>query len=65
MSGSTRKGVIYMTEPQEKGRRQKSRFYAEGEYSDEYPLGGSIEPYDIWRELKIFERNRRAILGII
>jgi len=54
-----------MTEPQEKGRRQKSRFYAEGEYSDEYPLGGSIEPYDIWRELKIFERNRRAILGII
>ncbi|MCF7819895.1 MAG: hypothetical protein K9M44_00285 [Candidatus Pacebacteria bacterium] len=32
--------------------------------SDDYPLGGSLEPYDIWRDLQMLE-NARHRLGQI
>lgn len=26
------------------------------EYSEDYPLGGSLEPYDIWRDNELMEK---------
>jgi len=26
------------------------------EYSEDYPLGGSVEPYDIWREKQLIDQ---------
>ncbi|MEI8360964.1 MAG: hypothetical protein WCG01_02455 [bacterium] len=29
--------------------------------SEDYPLGGSLEPYDIWRDLQRLENARRRL----
>ena len=34
------------------------------EFSEDYPLGGSLEPYDIWRDLQMLENNRRRLSQI-
>lgn len=34
------------------------------ESSEDYPLGGSLEPYDIWHDLQMLE-NARHKLGQI
>ncbi|MEA1963131.1 MAG: hypothetical protein U9M94_02725 [Patescibacteria group bacterium] len=34
------------------------------ESSEDYPMGGSLEPYDIWRDLQMLE-NARHRLGQI
>ena len=36
----------------------------ENESSEDYPLGGSLEPYDIWHDLQLLE-NARYRLGQI
>ena len=53
----TGKGVMKMDhKPQEKAE-------AEG-FSEDYPLGGSLEPYDIWRDLQLLENCRRRLAQI-
>ncbi|MCX6795404.1 MAG: hypothetical protein NT165_01565 [Candidatus Falkowbacteria bacterium] len=32
--------------------------------SEDYPLGGSLEPYDIWRDLQMLENARRRLSRI-
>jgi hypothetical protein len=44
---------------------QKPQEVAEmSDFSEDYPLGGSLEPYDIWRDLQMLE-NARHRLGQI
>jgi len=31
---------------------------------EDYPLGGSLEPYDIWRDLQMLENARHALSRI-
>lgn len=53
----TRKGVINMD--------QKPQEVTEVvECSEDYPLGGSLEPYDIWRDMQILENARRRLSRI-
>jgi len=57
MSGMTGKGVIFMDiRPQEVTETCDS--------CPDYPLGGSLEPYDIWHEMQILEKARRALSRI-
>lgn len=28
--------------------------------NEDYPIGGSIEPYDIWREKELLEQEERS-----
>jgi hypothetical protein len=34
------------------------------EYSEDYPLGGSLEPYDIWRDMQLLENGRYKLAQI-
>jgi hypothetical protein len=36
----------------------------ENESSEDYPLGGSLEPYDIWQDIQILENSRRILSRI-
>lgn len=31
------------------------------EFCDDYPLGGSLEPYDIWRDIQLLENRRQSL----
>jgi hypothetical protein len=31
--------------------------------SEDYPLGGSLEPYDIWRDIEMLENARRRLFS--
>lgn len=31
------------------------------DFCDDYPLGGSLEPYDIWRDIEILENARQRL----
>lgn len=42
--------------PQENAQRDKP--------SEDYPMGGSLEPYDIWRDMQILENARRVLSRI-
>jgi hypothetical protein len=33
------------------------------EFCDDYPLGGSLEPYDIWRDIEILENARQRLFS--
>ena len=50
----TGKGVINM---------DQTRASADG-YSEDYPLGGSIEPYDIWREKELLSKRSYFVRSI-
>lgn len=34
------------------------------EFSEDYPFGGSLEPYDIWRDMQILENYRHRLSRI-
>ncbi len=36
----------------------------ENDCSEDYPLGGSLEPYDIWHDLQILENFRYELAQI-
>ncbi len=53
----TGKGVINMD-------HKEQEIVIVDEYSEDYPLGGSLEPYDIWRDLQMLERARYKLAQI-
>ncbi len=44
---------------------QKPQEVTDGnESSEDYPMGGSLEPYDIWRDIEILEMSRQRLSQI-